>query len=189
MQLLQEAQCKLWEVQSTLEIVQKTTQNSPEQQSLEFKPAQNPKKVLRFSTPSQSEGCTIYPRTPHPLHNMTCVVDGPQLASTPVKTKLSSSLSMNLSPQRINYSDTEEGASSSAFKGSSADKKKTDSELGRKISPIEELKQCKEEDPTSKSNPNSTLDQLEDILCKRHTNVSYNVSASQLCYCTQPAIT
>lgn len=145
-QLLQEAQLKLQEVQSTLDfIVHKTShQISFKQQSPEFKSSNNtctPKKVLRFSTPSQSEGCTIYPRTPHPLHNMTCVVDGPRLASTPVKTKLTSSSSLNVSPQKINYSDTEDD-----------------------LSAIPSMQQWQGENPANHKNPNSTLDQLEDAL-------------------------
>lgn len=153
-QLLQEAQLKLQEVQSTLDfIVHKTShQISFKQQSPEFKSSHmcTPKKVLRFSTPSQSEGCTIYPRTPHPLHNMTCVVDGPRLASTPVKTKLTSS-SLNVSPQKINYSDTEDDLSS-----------------------ISSTQQWQGENPANQRNPNSTLDQLEDALSTLQLIVYYS---------------
>lgn len=148
--ILQEAQLKLQEVQSVLDfIIHKTShQTSLKEQSPEPSHTCTPKKVLRFSTPSQSERCTIYPRTPHPLHNMTCVVDGPRLASTPVKTKLaSSSLSVNVSPQKINYSDTEDD-----------------------ISSIPSPQLWKGENPANHKNPNSTLDQLEDALSTLQIN-------------------
>lgn len=72
---------------------------------------------------------------------MTCVVDGPRLASTPVKTKLTSSSSLNVSPQKINYSDTEDD-----------------------LSAIPSMQQWQGENPANHKNPNSTLDQLEDAL-------------------------
>ena len=161
---MQEAQCKLREVQTALEFVQKITQTSLDnkQHSPGLKSQSSPRKVLRFSTPSQSEGCTIYPRTPYPLHNMTCVVDGPQLASTPVETELSSSssLSVHLSPHKIDYSDTAEDTSITQSGGSSSTKRKSDDQLGKSK---EILQQQKKESPTS-HDPFSTLNQLENAL-------------------------
>ena len=161
MQCLQEAQCKLREVQTALEFVQKAAQTSlNNKHHLELKPQSSPRKVLRFSTPPQSEGCTIYPRTPHPLHNMTCVVDGPQLASTPVETTLSSSsssLSVHLSPQKINYSDTVEDADITELGGSRSTTGKRCDQLGRN----KEEEQWK---MVPHASSNSTLDQLENAL-------------------------
>ena len=167
MQHLKEAQCKLQEVQTALDFAQKVAQTSlnNKQHSPGLKPQSSPRKILRFSTPSQSEGCTIYPRTPYPLHNMTCVVDGPQLASTPVETELSSSssLSAHLSPQRIDYSDTAEDAGLTQSDGSKSTKQKSGDQLGKSK---EMLQQQKKEPPTSKRSLDSlsTLNQLENAL-------------------------
>lgn len=154
---LQEAQCKLREVQSALDIVIKASKSSPrcKQWSLEHDKSSPKNKVLRFSSPSESKRCTIYPRTPYPLHNMTCVVDGPQLSSTPVKNRLNS---IQLSPQKIDYSDSISNKEPPTETGN--DKDADSIEVNSNVSPIGELKQ--EEDPSI--NPDSTLDQLENAL-------------------------
>lgn len=86
---------------------------------------------------------------------MTCVVDGPRLASTPVKTMkhTGSSLSMNLSPQQINYSETDN------------------------LSSIPSTQQCQGENPAVIPNLkdlNSTLDQLEDALSSTLVSKIFN---------------
>lgn len=167
--LLQEAQSKLQEVQAVLKD-QKTCTKLPVQ-SPNVKPDETPKKILRFSSPSQSEACTIYPRTPHPLHNMTCVVDGPQLASTPVATE-SSSPPMNLSPHMINYSDSEDEQSSLEKECSH---KQPNSEEYRTVSPT--VEKYGQQDHSNHDN-NSTLDQLEEALSTYNysTNCAHKLS-------------
>lgn len=158
LKLLQEAQNKLQEVRVILED-QKACTKLPVQ-SPNIKPAETPKKILRFSSPSQSEACTIYPRTPHPLHNMTCVVDGPQLASTPVCTESSSPL-MNLSPHMINYSDSEEEESSLSNEHSH---KQPNGEEYKTVSPTMEKQSLQDQSNHDNKSTNSTLDQLEAAL-------------------------
>ena len=151
---MQEAQSKLHEVQSSLEYVLK---NSPG--STSGKLSLSPKKVLRFSSPSVGKSCTIYPRTPYPLHNLTCVVDGPQLASTPVKSRLSTtSPQAQFSPQ-IDYRDSVTATTGAGERDKVS--REPEESGATDISVIRELVQGEKGDIM---NPNSTLDQLENAL-------------------------
>ena len=159
MQLLKEAQSKLRDVQSSLDYVLKTSRESPRCQQLGQPSSSSSKKVLRFSSPTQAKRCTIYPRTPHPLHNMTCVVDGPQLASTPVKTG-SGGPCLQLHYSDSSGSPAKEPATSAATEpGSGRDPASGAKECD--VSPIGEL--TKREVPVIMVQ-NSTLDQFEDAL-------------------------
>ena len=160
MQLLKEAQSKLRDVQSSLDYVLKTSRESPRCKQLGQPSSSSSKKVLRFSSPTQAKCCTIYPRTPHPLHNMTCVVDGPQLASTPVKTGPPSGPCLQLHYSDYSGSPAKEpGTSAATEPGSGRDPASEAKECD--ISPIGEL--MKREAPVIMVQ-NSTLDQFEDAL-------------------------
>ena len=181
MQLLKEAQSKLHEVQSSLDFVLKTSRESPRCKQPRVSPSSSSssssKKVLRFSSPTQAKRCTIYPRTPHPLYNMTCVVDGPQLASTPVKTGPGSSSSSSGGGGgsgpclKLNYSDssisaTKEPPAATATEAGNKDRASASQQResdGCNISPIGELMQQKKEVPAIMDH-NCTMDQLEDAL-------------------------
>lgn len=178
LKLLQEAQSKLQEVQAVLGD-QKTCKQLPIQ-SPNVKPAATPKKVLRFSSPSQSEACTIYPRTPHPLHNMTCVVDGPQLASTPVHIESSSPL-MNLSPHMIQYSDSEDEGSSLSNEHSH---KWPNSEKYRTVTVSPTVEEHSLQDHSNHGmSTNSTLDQLEEALSMYKVQVVHMNKYTSLALC------
>ena len=125
------------------------------------KPIHTPKKTLQFSSPSHFEGATIYPRTPHPLQNMTRVVDGPQLASTPVEMS-SNSRPMKLTPQMITFIDSEEDE-----RDDNHLQQKPISEKCEPVSPIADIKGPQSLVPKNESKiTDTTLDQLEEILSK-----------------------
>ena len=103
---------------------------------------------------------------------MTCVVDGPQLASTPVKTRqATSSPCLQFSPHKINYSESiscsgdSTTAAGAGVKSSRVSNGSDENDGCDEISLIGELVQGRKEDAPGVMNPNSTLDQLEDALC------------------------